>query len=379
MLKILEGTQFEWEQIEYFMSRLRSESKHFSRMVISCNPSPDHKIKEMISWYLDADGYPDPSKDGVVRYFIQKDGDYHWGNTREELAEEFDIPKKDWTNKILSFSFVSATIYDNPPMIENNGSYLAFLEGLNDVDKAQLLHGCWAEFAFGSKYFKRDWLTEVDRVPAEALCVRAYDFGASERTQTNKYADPTVSIKLYKSKDGYYTLAGEYHRDFYDEVDEIEGAIYKRSGDRDNIMLKQAAYDGKEVHIVAPQDPAAAGKALFTQQAKFFTEHGFIFKKDPCPVNKNKLTKFLPFATAAENGLVRIAKSTFSEKTYNYIMKQLENFDGERSSTTRRDDFADCVASGYNYLCQAKIHKPVVIPQFNNSQTNYAKMKQSLR
>jgi hypothetical protein len=33
-----EATQFEWEQIEYFMSRLRSESKHFSRMVMSCNP-----------------------------------------------------------------------------------------------------------------------------------------------------------------------------------------------------------------------------------------------------------------------------------------------------------------------------------------------------
>lgn len=79
-------------------------------MVISCNPDPSHKIKEMISWYLSEDGYPDPKKDGVVRYFIQRDGEYHWGETRQELADRFDIPKKDWENKILSFSFVSATI-----------------------------------------------------------------------------------------------------------------------------------------------------------------------------------------------------------------------------------------------------------------------------
>lgn len=36
-----EATQFEWEQLEYMMSRLRSSSKYPSRMVMSCNPDPD--------------------------------------------------------------------------------------------------------------------------------------------------------------------------------------------------------------------------------------------------------------------------------------------------------------------------------------------------
>ena len=357
-----EGTQFEWEQIEYFMSRLRSESKHFSRMVISCNPDSNHPLKDMILWYLDDDGYPIPERDGVVRYFIQRDGDYHWGNTREELAVKFDIPEKDWEIKILSFSFVSATIYDNPPMMENNPSYLAFLEGLNDKDKAQLLHGCWADFAYGGKYFKREWLQEIDRVPYMASCCRAYDFGATERTTTNKNPDPTTSIKMYKDKEGYFTISGEWHEDFFDEVDNIQGAIYKTSGDRDMLMIKQGEFDGKEVPIVAPQDPAAAGKALWMQQALFFSSAGFMYKKDPMPITKSKLTKFLPFATAAENGLVRIAKNTMSEKTYNYIMGQLELFDGERSTTTRKDDFADCIASAYNWLCTARVYTTPVIP-----------------
>lgn len=33
-----EATQHDWEFLEYLMSRLRSPSKHFSRMVMSCNP-----------------------------------------------------------------------------------------------------------------------------------------------------------------------------------------------------------------------------------------------------------------------------------------------------------------------------------------------------
>ncbi|AHK11204.1 terminase large subunit [Shewanella sp. phage 1/4] len=136
-----EATQHDWEFIEYLMSRLRSPSKHFSRMVMSCNPDPDHKLRQIIDWYLDEEGYPDPDKDGVQRYFITLDGEFQWGNTKAELGERFDIPEKDWESKILSFAFVSGTIYDNPPMMVLNPQYLAFLEGLNDIDKAQLLHG----------------------------------------------------------------------------------------------------------------------------------------------------------------------------------------------------------------------------------------------
>ena len=102
---------------------------------------PDHELRRKIDWYLDKDGYPDPKRDGVKRYFIVEGGDWIWGDTPQELADKYDIPEEKWEGKILSFAFVSGTIYDNPVMIEKNPSYLAFLEGLNEVDKAQLLHG----------------------------------------------------------------------------------------------------------------------------------------------------------------------------------------------------------------------------------------------
>lgn len=133
----MEGTQFTDGQLTYIMSRLRSESKYPSRMVISCNPSDQHLILRMIDdYYLDDEGYPILDRRGDVRYFIRRDGDFIWGESKEELKEKYGdncLP--------LSFTFIAATIKDNPPMLKNNPEYLAFLEGLNEVDKAQLLHG----------------------------------------------------------------------------------------------------------------------------------------------------------------------------------------------------------------------------------------------
>lgn len=141
LITVDEATQHDFEFLEYLMSRLRSPSRHFSRMIMSCNPSPDHEIRTLISWYIGEDGYVIPERDGVVRYFFTEGGNYFWGDSREELGTKYDIPEERWEEKILSFSFVSGTIYDNPIMMELNPSYLAFLEGLNEVDKAQLLHG----------------------------------------------------------------------------------------------------------------------------------------------------------------------------------------------------------------------------------------------
>lgn len=136
-----ENTQLDFELTKYLMSRLRSNSRHFSRMVLSCNPDPDHELRQLLDWYIGADGFPIPERDGVVRYFVTANNDFIWGDSREDLGEKLGIPEDKWESKILSFSFVSATIYDNPIMMELNPSYLAFLEGLNEVDKARLLHG----------------------------------------------------------------------------------------------------------------------------------------------------------------------------------------------------------------------------------------------
>lgn len=362
-----EGTTFEWEQIEYMMSRLRSNSRHPSRMVISCNPDPDHYLRKMVDWYLDENGYPDPEKDGVIRWFIRRDDNYIWGDTREELIEKYSYPGLAKVRPV-SFSFISSTIKDNPPMMISNPEYLAQLEGLNEVEKARLLYGNWDARPEGANYFKRSFLTTVETLPDNCTFVRAYDKAGTERSTGNKHPDFTAGIKIGRDQDGYYYLIGDYHQDFKDTGEwntDTQGRFCKKAGERDNIIKKQAEVDGDEVVIVFSVDPGQAGLSEFNTSSRELISLGYTVDKDPTPGNKAKLTRFSPFANLAQNGFVKILKKSFDLKTYEALMKELESFDGLRSTGSRKDDWADAISSGVNYMEKYDIIRAVVMPKIH--------------
>lgn len=364
-----EGTQFDWEQLEYMMSRLRSNSKYPSRMVISCNPDPDHKLREMIDWYLDDTGLPIPERDGVIRWFVRIDDNYIWGSSKEELKQRFG--KK---SKPVSFSFISSTIHDNPPMLINNPEYLAQLEGLNDVDRARLLHGNWDARPQGANYFKREFLKEVDCLPMNVTKVRAYDKAGTERSTANKAPDFTAGIGVARDDDGFYYLYGNYHDEFIDDGEwstGTAGRFCKKAGERDVLIGKQAVIDGDDTIVIFSVDPGQAGISEFTTSSRDLISKGYMVEKDPTPGNKSKLTRFSPFAQLAQNGFVRIVKKSFPLDTYNALMKELESFNGERSTGTRKDDWADAVASGINFLEKTEVVRAVAIPR-PNAPTMYA-------
>lgn len=373
-----EGTLFEWIQIEYMFQRMRSKSKYKSRIIISTNPDPDHEIAKLVNWYLDEEGFPDPEKEGVIRYFIRRNGEFEWGATREELGEKFNIPKEHWDSRILSFSFIGCTIYDNPPNMEANPEYLAFLEGMPEVDKARNLYGNWYARPEGANYFKRDWLKKSNTLPLKAKIVRAWDKAGTEPSDVNKYPDFTASVQMYKDRDGNYYIAGNYCPSNFDKTDpDIKGRFRRRAGDRDKIILDQARYDGNDCYVILPQDPGSAGIMEFQESAKKLIEEGFVVKKDPMPSSRSKLVRFTPFASACENGLVTIIENTFDSKTLEHFYKELESFDGERSTSARKDDLVDATASAFNYLSKQK-----VLPSFslntNNSNNKIASVKQSV-
>lgn len=337
---------------------MRSESKYPSRMVISCNPDPDHKIKEMIQWYLTEDGYPIQERDGVVRWFIMMNGAYEWADTRQELVDKYKELNIDV--KPVSFSFISSNIYDNPKMLETNGDYLSWLEGLNPIDKARLLHGNWEVRPLGSMYFNRKWVQLVDTMPLDVKKYRAYDKAGSAPSDIEPNPDFTAGIGVAKSKDGYIYIFGDYHPKFKDDGSTILGRFRKTVGERDNILLLQAKQDGDDVTIVFPQDPSAAGKFEFMETAKRFQSEGYTVKKDPMTISKSKMAKFAPFAAACENGLVKFVHTTFDKPTLEQIFKDLEAFSGLRSGRQYKDDVPDCIASGYNV---AMVEKTYVVPR----------------
>ena len=367
-----EGTQFEWEQLEYMMSRLRSNSKYPSRMVISCNPDPDHYLRKMVDWYLDKDGYPDPTKDGVIRYFVRVDDQYMWGDSVEELKKRYGKRVKP-----VSFTFISSTIHDNPPMLINNPEYLAQLQGLNEVDRARLLYGNWDARPQGANYFKRSYLKEVDVLPLGVDKVRAYDKAGTERSTGNKTPDFTAGIGVARDQDGIYYLFGDYCDEFEDNGEWSTGNLgrfCKKAGERDTIIMKQAIHDGEDVRIVFPVDPGQAGIAEFTTSSRELLNRGFIVEKDPTPGNKKKLVRFSPFANLAQNGFVRIVKKSFPLDTYEALMKELEAFDGERSTGSRKDDWVDAISTGINFLEKTDIVKAVPIPR-PSAPTLYSKYR----
>lgn len=345
-----EADEFEWSQLEFAMSRMRSNSKYFSRIAMTCNPNPDHKIKELISWYLDDEGYPIKERDGVVRYFIRRDGEFVWGETAEELEKVYGdkcLP--------LSFTFVSATIYDNPPVMKENPEYVSFLEGLPEVERARLLLGNWNVREEGNNYFRRENLVKVVELPDNLNYARGWDLASQEITAQNKGCDFSTGIKIGKSPDGFYYIIGDYCEENYDDLLETKGRFRKRPKERDDIIAKQGFYDGKDTTIVIPVDPAAAGKIAYQELSKRLIEQGLKVAPDPVPNNKSKLTKLTPLFNAIEAGLVRVFMPSFSKKEFNAFCKEMEGFDGERSTRTKKDDMCDAAATAFNYLTQKRI------------------------
>ena len=371
-----EATHFEWEQVEYLMSRLRSSAEGDSRMVLSCNPDPNSWVLPLIEWYLDDQGYPDPEKDGAIRYFVRKSGNFVWGETAEELMHLCTVEGQ----RPMTFQFISGTIYDNPPLIKENPAYLSFLEGLNDVDKARLLYGNWYARAKGANYFQREWLQKATEVPLGATLCRAWDKAAQEPNDVNRDPDYTASIKMAKCRDGYYYLIGDWDELSKEPTSGIAGRFRKRAGARDMMILNQCSLDGKEVDVILPKDPAAAGMVEYQESAKKLIERGYRTYQDPMPSNKSKLIRFQPFASAAQNGLVYIVESTFTNKsTLEAYLKELESFDGE-ASKIRHDDWVDCTASAFNYLSAKRVLPSFTLPnnQTINKDTRVSGLKQIL-
>lgn len=371
-----EATHFTWEQIEYLMSRLRSNSKYPSRMVMSCNPDPSSFLLPLVSWYLDEEGYPDPAKDGVIRYFIRRNGEFIWRDSKEEIFEEYGngpsiLP--------ISFTFISANIKDNPPMLESNPEYLAMLEGLNEVDKARLLYGNWFARPTEVGFFKREWIKSVERAPTDCKWVRAWDKAATEPHDGNRHPDFTACMKMGKDKRGNYYIVGDFAEDNMDEKTQVYGHFRKRPGTRDNIILSQCFVDGRDCEVIMPVDPGAAGATEYQESAKRLIEHGYRVRKDPVPNNKSKVARFSPFSSACENGLVYVVESSFQKKTLEAYYGELESFTGDNKSKTIKDDFVDATSSAFNYLCRQQVIPDFSLAAWTSNDTPLSTIRETLR
>jgi len=297
-----ETTEFTETMCIYLSSRLRSKAKVNSYMRWMTNPDSASWLKRYVEWYLIRDGgpehgRPDRSKSGVLRWFVRIGNDIEWGDSKQELIDRLgkDVKPK-------SFTFISATCLDNPIMLENNPTYLAELESLPRVEKERQRYGSWDATEEAGGYFKREWIIESGnlitplenaKVKKVAEC-RAWDIAASLPSEVYPNPDFTACVKMSLGDDGYYYI--EHAFKFRERIHEVQ-----------KVMLETATSDGYRTTVVFPDDPGAAGKIASASHAKNLA--GFKYKK--AKTSARKIERFLPFASAAQAGLVKIVKGEY--------------------------------------------------------------------
>ena len=283
------------------------------------NPDADSWVARLIEWFIDQDnGLPIPERSGRLRYFVRVNDALVWADSPEELAEQYpDIPPK-------SFTFIPATLSDNPALLKADPNYRANLLALPTVERERLLGGNWKIRPAAGLYFQRLWCPVVDAVPAELDVVRYWDMAATPKTAGND-PDWTVGVKMGRCRDGYFWL-----------LDVVR--LRAGPGEVEAALAATAAADGPRVRIGLPQDPGQAGKA----QAAYLTRRLAGFSVTTTPETGSKVTRFGPASSQARAGNMRLLRRVAEDEAY---ISSLEAF-----PESRHDDDTDATAGAFNLL-----------------------------
>lgn len=235
-----ELTEFEESQFWFLLSRNRSTCGVRPYVRATCNPDPDSFVRQLIDWWIDKEGSPIPERSGVVRWFVRKDDDLVWADSREELEAQFPEVDENGVreHQPLSLTFVAAKLSDNP---KGDPGYRAKLQALPRVDRERLLGGNWNVRAAAGLVFPRAGWVIIDRIPGQVRQrVRAWDRGATAG------GDWTRGVLLYALTDGRYVVA---------DVKSIRGT----PGEAEAFIKATAESDGLDVEVGLWTDPGGAG------------------------------------------------------------------------------------------------------------------------
>lgn len=323
-----ELTHFSRQMFLYLLSRNRSTAKVPCRMLATTNPDSESWVRELVDWWIGEDGLPIKSRSGVVRYFSIIDDKFVWGETREELQEAYGIEP----SLAKSFTFISATIYDNPALLSVDKTYLANLNSLGTVEKGRLLEGNWNVRAAAGMYFPKDKAVIVPSVPSKIkkLC-RAWDLAASEVTATYPDPDSTSGVLMGLLEDGRCIV-----------LDVVRGQW--ASNKVRKIVVETAAVDKARygrVQIRMAQDPGSAGKEVADQYFKLLAGYPIKIKR----VTGDKVTRCEPVASQWQAGKIVILAGPWNNQ---YI------YEADCFPDGKHDDNEDATADAYMELIKGK-------------------------
>jgi predicted phage terminase large subunit-like protein len=337
-----EVQQLDEDMVIYIMSRLRSEADMKPKMRMTANPAgKGHWLTNWLSWYLLPSGLPDPDKCGKTRWFTMRDNQMLWADSKEELQRE--IPGC----TPLSFTFISAVVYDNPVLMARQPEYVAWLEGQDRETKEALLYGNWLVTKQFESFFKRQWCPVVEQAPFMGRRVRGFDFAGSIVDEVNKDCDYTATALLSKNREGKYCV--EHAHRFRERFHKVEEYVFELS-----------RQEPDDITYVIPVDPGAAGKAYARTLQQKIAETGRHCVLHPVG-NKSKLVRFRPFASVCQSGAVSIVSDQWND----WYFDELEQFKGDGKT---HEDTLDATVSAFWYLNQGlELPNSIILPDLSTN------------
>jgi len=323
-----EATHFSQLVIEYLMLRIRSaKAQHKKQMILTCNPDPDWFALDWIRPYLQEDGTPNQLMDGVISYYAVQDGKYIWARDRKTLE---DIYGTGDSSGIKTFTFISATCYDNPVLLKNDPTYISTLKAKPFVDVQRYLYGNWFVRPSSSGLFKRDWVTKVVWHKQEIVSYcRAWDLAGVLPSDSYPNPDWTVGVLMGKTRTNRYVVCDVVR--FRARIGEV---IQK--------IIETSRNDPVETYLVVPQEPGQAGIHAGQDMIGTLLRHGVVARMRP--TNRNKLQRFQPFAAASEAYLIDYVEDTWNDDYF----KELEAFTGDNKRG--KDDQVDATSDAFIVL-----------------------------
>ena len=154
-----EGTGFTWECFSAIYTRNRGTAAWTGKVRMTTNPDRNHWLRKFLDWYIGADGFIMPEREGVVRYFFMNGetvNDVVWGDTKKEVYQKCKITidrtlakingstgSATYEDLIKSFTFYLGKMSENKASISNNKGYAGSVAVMGGRNAQQLLEGNW--------------------------------------------------------------------------------------------------------------------------------------------------------------------------------------------------------------------------------------------
>lgn len=329
---------FSERQFWYMLSRNRSTCGVPSRMRATCNPDPDSFLVKLLAWWIDEEGYPIPERSGIVRWFLRDDGKLTWYDSYEQGYEANKTRIDDKELFLKSFTFIRATLDDNPTLLEIDPAYKANLSSMFEYERKRLLLGNWFARPMAGELFKTTYWRFIGRpeIPRQfKKVVRYWDRAATMPSDITPDPDYTAGVLLGVGTDSMiYVL--DVVRDRVEPYDVLR-------------MIRSCAEaDAKrypDVEIWLEQDPGSAGKQEIATIIRELS--GYNVNRN----NKrtNKLSYWAPFATQCKAGNVFIVQAAWNGM---FVDELAGVTDGSQNG---HDDMADA-ASGAFMVVADELH-----------------------